>query len=314
MALVLKTAPTIEPVTLAETKAHLRLDSGGLDDALTTEISIAPGSHDVAADYSLEGGSVDVGGYEVVVNLVAGTCGSGGTVDVKLQESDNDSNWTDVSGGSFTQVTEANDNAVLEMLYGGTSRYIRAVATVAVAACEFGVNMVLKSGDTVEDDLLDSLIAAARQECELRQNRAYIDQTWELWLDSWPGEDYIRLPRPPLGSVTSVKYYDTSDNEATFSTANYRANTKDQYTPKVSLKYGKSWPSTALRPHEGICVTYVAGYGATRADVPKNVKQAMLLLIGHFYENREAVQTTGAMNMAMLPMGVEALLSRERVY
>jgi uncharacterized phiE125 gp8 family phage protein len=37
-----------------------------------------------------------------------------------------------------------------------------------------------------------------------------------------------------------------------------------------------------------IQVTYVAGYGAA-ASVPQKYKQAMLLLIGHWYENRETV-------------------------
>ena len=41
--------------------------------------------------------------------------------------------------------------------------------------------------DAADDDvLIQSLIAAARQDCEKFQNRAYITQTWELWLDAWP--------------------------------------------------------------------------------------------------------------------------------
>lgn len=57
---------------------------------------------------------------------------------------------------------------------------------------------------------------------------------------------------------------------------------------RVWLNYGKTWPTVSLRPGPAITVRYVAGYGAA-VDVPMQYKQAMLLMIGHFYENREEI-------------------------
>ena len=264
----------------------------------------------VAASYSLVGSAIEVSGYEVLVNLVSGTNGTSGTVDVKLQESNDNITWSDVSGGAFTQVTEANDNAVQEKAYTGAYRYVRAVATVATATCDFGVEVIKKAGPTTEDNLLNTLIAAAREDCEKFQNRAYCSQTWELWLDDWPTKGVLLIPLPPLQSITSIDYYDTEDAAHEFDESNYFVDTKSE-PGWVVLNSGASWPSTTLRPANGICVTFVAGYGAASA-VPKNVKAAMLLLIGHLYEHREDVIT--GLSVVQMPLASQHLLWKDRVW
>ena len=360
MALKLYTAPTTEPVSLSEAKTHLRLDSASPTEHIASNQSIAPGAHVIAAAYSLVGTAIEVLGYSVVVNLVAGTNGTGGTVDVKLQDSDDNTNWTDVTDGAFTQVTEANDNATQEKAYTGGRRYLRVVCTVAVATCAFGVNIDLIGGASVEDTLISSLITAARQHCETFQNRAYITQTWELWLDAFPGEDHIDIPLPPLqepavtagsfvtgtiyriltvgttdftligaasntvgviftatgagsgtGTATAsgiVKYYGTDNTVYYIDGADLFVDLKSE-PRRVVLAYGKSWPSTSLRPANGVCVTFSAGYGAAAA-VPQKIKQAILLLLSHYFEHREAVTDKP---MSTVPMAVESLLWQDRI-
>ncbi len=286
MALKIKTVPAIEPVSLIEAKLHLRVDSGSFADDLTSVQSIAPGAHIVAAAYTLLGTSVDVLGYQVVVLLESGTNLAPGTVDVKLQDSDNGTTWADVTSGAFTQVTTANDNATYELAYTGIKQWLRVVSTVAVAACEFGVSIVKNAPTGADDTLISSLITAARQYCEGFQNRCYLTSTWELWLDEFPGWDYIEIPMPPLQSITSIDYYNTANTMTTITATDYFVDVKSE-PGRVCLAYGKSWPSTTLRPANGVCVTFVAGETAA-ASVKNTWKQAILLLIGDYYENREA--------------------------
>jgi uncharacterized phiE125 gp8 family phage protein len=308
MALKLHTAPAIEPLTLAEVKLHLRLDSGTFADDITTIQSIAPGAHVVAAAYSLLGSSVEVLGYSVLVNLIVGVSEIGGKVDVRLQHSDNGSTWTTYA--DFDQVTISATGIIYEKAYTGTKRYLRAVATVATHTSDFGVNIIKGGAVGVEDDLLTRLITAAREDCEDFQRRAYITRTYELWLDAWPTGDKITIPMPVLQVVNSITYFDTNGDDYLMDDGDYIVDIENE-PGQVVLAYGKAWPSITLQPVNGICIEFDSGYGNTAAEVPAAVKQAMLLLIGHLYENRESVTDK---SMTVLPMAVESLLWKNRVF
>lgn len=164
--------------------------------------------------------------------------------------------------------------------------------------------------DVADDDaFILSLITAARQWCEGFQCRAYITQTWQLWLDNWPEGGEIRIPKPPLQSVSSIKYYGADGAEYVMPSADYLVDTKSE-PGRVVLGYGKSWPSITLRPVGAIVIEFVAGYG-TASSVPEKVKQAIKLLVGHWYAYRETV-LTGSISKE-LEFTVSALLWQERV-
>ena len=146
---------------------------------------------------------------------------------------------------------------------------------------------------TDEDTYVTGLISAARDYCEKRDWRAYLPQTIQLWLENWPADDEIELPRPPLRSVASVKYYDVNEVVYTLPTTVYAVDTISE-PGSIHLKYQQVWPSILLRDYNAVVVEYSAGY-ADAASVPQTIKMAMKLLIGHWFENREAT-TVGAVS------------------
>ena len=169
--------------------------------------------------------------------------------------------------------------------------------------------------DSQQDALVTLAIESARQAVDGQNGvlgRALITQTWELVMDAFPAGDVIRLPRPPLVSVTSIKYTDVAGSESTFSSAAYVVDT-DSTKGRVVLKSGESWPSDTLAAANGVRVRYVAGYGSAAA-VPNPIRQAVLLLIGTLYENRESVLVAQGVTVAQLPFGVEALLMPYRIF
>jgi uncharacterized phiE125 gp8 family phage protein len=139
---------------------------------------------------------------------------------------------------------------------------------------------------TDDDTFITDLIGRARETIEKMDWRAFLPQTIELWLEEWPADDEIKLPAPPLQSVTSIVYYDVDDIAHTLAPTVYFVDVVRE-PGQVHLRHNQTWPILTLRDYNAICVTYVAGWSAA-ANVPKSIKQAVLLLIGHWYENREA--------------------------
>lgn len=189
--------------------------------------------------------------------------------------------------------------------------------------------------------MISSLIVAAREYCEAFQNRAYITQTLELTLDHFPHHypqragmlwgfpfgayelgyhrhhhrrhDQITLPRPPIQSVEYVAYTDSSGTTITVDPSTYIVDT-DSEPGRIVPASGQVWPIAHLQPINGVKVRYTAGYGSDAGSVPNAVKQAMMMLIAHWYENREAVVIMGSRSIGTeLDLAVKSLLSTDRV-
>jgi uncharacterized phiE125 gp8 family phage protein len=164
--------------------------------------------------------------------------------------------------------------------------------------------------DTSQDTKISSLITVAREWCEEFTCRSLVSTIFDLTLDCFPDEcgGEIRLPRSKVQSVQSVKYYDTDGTLQTMDAADYFAALAGE-PGRIVPALNTFWPVTRDLP-EQVIVRFTAGYGDAD-DVPKAIKQAMLLLIGSMYENRED-EVTGTITQK-LKGGAENLLWPYRV-
>ena len=174
-----------------------------------------------------------------------------------------------------------------------------------------------------DDNLIGALISAAREYAENYCNRAFFAQTWTLTLDtfpyipqpfsSWIDAFAINIPRPRLQSIESITYYDQFYNQQSVSSSLYFVDSNSE-PARIAPVNGQTWPYPAIYVPGTVQLTYICGsYGTgdTYSPLPVSIQQAILLLVGHWYANREAV---GPSAMTPVPLAVQALLEPYRVH
>ena len=159
--------------------------------------------------------------------------------------------------------------------------------------------------DVADDDgLLAGYLLAAREFIEGQTKRDLVEKTWDYTADyGWPARNYrpyIRLPVNPVKSVTSVTYVDEAGTTQTLDPSQYIVAARSDRS-HIEPAVNSHWP-TVKRIPDAITVRFVSGY----ENCPPDLKAAIMLLAGHFYENREAVS---AKAMNEVPFSVDALLS-----
>lgn len=177
------------------------------------------------------------------------------------------------------------------------------------------VQLYLRTSDSAEEPLLDSLITAARRRAEEQFNRAYLTQTWDLFLDNFPREDSgldipIIIPRWPLQSIAGVFYTPYGSTEQTLAGSNY---TVDPGSPGPGRVVPNSpllgtfvyagfglWPTNQLVAARGVRVRFTSGY-ASPDVIPDQDLQHLRLLVAHWYQHRDADQA--------IPAGIDQLLA-----
>lgn len=178
-----------------------------------------------------------------------------------------------------------------------------APASEPLTTAEAKLHCRIDADETEENDYIDGLVKAARRWVEQVTWRTLISTTYELRLDHF-GCVPLLVPRPPLSSVTHIKYLDLNGTLTTWDSSNYEVDIYGDPGRIRPVSTG-SWPSVGAYQN-GVLIEYVAGYGASASSVPEELRMAMRMMVAHWYRQREAV---GAANMASVPLAVPHLLA-----
>lgn len=168
------------------------------------------------------------------------------------------------------------------------------------------VKAQLNIRDTIQDGIITRRISEAREWAEEFMQRSLLPSDWIVVIDEF--QQTIELAYPPIISVTTVKYIDVTGTQQTLSASAYSL---DSYSEPGWLvpKHNTDWPDT-LDALNAVEIKYSAGY-ATPDNIPYPIKEAILLLVGHWMNNQGAAES-GAV-ITRVPLAVEQLLQPYRI-
>ena len=177
-----------------------------------------------------------------------------------------------------------------------------------------------------QSDHIIQLIQAVRENCEAITRRCLKPTQKVLNLNQFPGcRGVIEIPNPPLRSIESIVYFDTDGIEQTIDSSLYRVVLKNQNPAQPSYVmpiYGTSWP-TALYDVDSISINYTCGYGTVinsesipeTLELPKAIKQWILINVANLYDNPETIQIGNANRMSVIevPSIADGLIANYKI-
>lgn len=308
--MTLVTGPAIEPLTVADVTAQLRIDATNQEPAPTdaptgvlvfaTPGNVNAGVHQYAVSFGTAEGETPPGpmsGPVTVVNpATAGQVALSG-IDLGGTPVTFRKLWRTVANGSTLFLLATIPDNV-------TTTFTDNVADSGLGAQAPSVN-------TTSDPQLNGYIVAARQMFEGFTDRAVFTQTWNHIADTWPWDDgFFDLPAN-LQSVGPITYVDVTFTTQTVDPSTYVVSTPTgPRAPRgrVALAYAKVWPPPLVQK-DVITVPIVIGFGTSRAQVPEDILIGMLLVIGTLYKNRQD-QTIVRGTADKLPRNAERMWKR----
>lgn len=179
-------------------------------------------------------------------------------------------------------------------------------ATLPIDLATVKLHLKLDS-DTTDDTLVTALISVAQEIVETYCRVRLLPTTEELYIDQFPFEYQIQLSKWPITAITYCQYYDTNGDLQTLPSTDYIVDGVSK-PGRLCLNYARWWPVSRWIDN-AVWIRYVVGF-ATTAAIPATLKQAMLLIIGHLYENRQDVVTNT--HVENIPNGAKWLMNMNR--
>lgn len=187
-------------------------------------------------------------------------------------------------------------------------KQVTAPSELPVDAAE--MKTFLRIDNSLEDGLIETLIKTATSKLEHYLSIKFISQQWDIYFDSfgpvgkddwWSGTrdgalnelsrcQNLNFPLGPVISLDNFNTYGDDDVAVPENVANYSVD-KVGKQGRIGLKTGGIWPTTILRPNNGVQFRVTVGYG-DKTKVPFDIVQAVKDYVAYMYENRGDKEAT----------------------
>ena len=178
---------------------------------------------------------------------------------------------------------------------------VRPPAAEPVTLAEAKAHLRVTHGE--EDALIGALITSARRVAEAKTGLCFIAQEWTVFRDTWPEDGLFTLPLSPVLAIEDLAVHGEEEGQRAVIEPSHYVSDLASRPARLMLRGSRQWqkPGRALN---GISITLQAGFGPAPDDVPQPLRQAVLMLVAHWYAHRgdeSAPGVTSAVDALLRP-------------
>lgn len=198
----------------------------------------------------------------------------------------------------------------------------------AITRSQAKAQLRIKSDEVSEDKIIDIIILVATRVIEKMARRQFVTATYIKSLDEFQDDRNIKHPEdnlhhhhhngdhnniiilehPPLQELVSIDYIDVDGNQQSVDLNDVQVDTFKE-PGRIAPAFGKSWPA-ARKQFSSVLITYKAGFGDDASFIPDDIRGALLILISHYFDNRDLVLTTNDVEQIEFPTGLSTIIDQ----
>ncbi len=162
-----------------------------------------------------------------------------------------------------------------------------------------------------DDDLISGYLLAATAFAEAHVALIFTPADFELTFDGW--SECLDIHPAPVTGISRISYLGAAGGWADMEDNSYWFCGK-RWGARIGFYAAESLPVLASRPGT-VRVYFSAGYDdGLDLPPPPQAAQAILMMVGHLYANRETVVVGSGINVNQVPLATMTLLDQIRIY
>ena len=163
---------------------------------------------------------------------------------------------------------------------------------------------------SMSDAAIDDLVVEATRFVESDLSRQLLSAIWRQTQDGFSNDSgRCVLFRNPVIEVDSIEYLDGDGDWDEVD--NWELDADNEPAIVFPAVADGEWPEVYDRG-SNVAITFEAGYGADPADVPPDLRRAVIMMVSHFHEHPEAVALGADARTFEVPLGVAEILDHYR--